>query len=97
MCYEVIPELFPLLFKSGMFFKVEEGIPEDAAFQGFSVDSRKNCIVMYMSHPSFDIVPEGQEIPISKPMVLKRYSDKAISVLEKFIENMNLEDGNGKS
>lgn len=40
------------------------GVPDDAVFVGAIDDPRSLCVYYVFHHPSFDVVPEGVQIPV---------------------------------
>lgn len=59
-------ELFKDLFTTGYFMTAigtVEGLPKDSTWVGSSFDPSKMVAYMVYYHPSFEIVPEGEEIP----------------------------------
>lgn len=45
-------------------FKAVEGIPKGSSFRGFSFDALSNSFFVFIEHPSFDEIPEGDVIPM---------------------------------
>ncbi|MGZ6477678.1 MAG: hypothetical protein ACXWQE_00170 [Bdellovibrionales bacterium] len=56
-------DFMPMVFKTGLIFEVGAGIPEGAQFRGFVIDQSNNSIVMFLEHPSFDLVPYSDRVP----------------------------------
>lgn len=69
---EVSPELFPQLFIAGAHLVVENGLPPDTKFRGYTIDPYRNCLSIFIEHPSFPSVHEGQEAPQLEPPILVR-------------------------
>lgn len=88
---EITPEIFPKLFTSGTFFKIEDGVPDDAQFRGYCISPEKNCLIIFIEHESFEEIHESMMAPNHPPLSLRTYSSKAIQVFERFIETMDLE------
>lgn len=60
----VAPDLLCALFTKGeKDFLVQEGLPETYCCRGATIDPSTGCINIFISHPTFDIVPEGGSVP----------------------------------
>ncbi len=59
----ISPELFPSMFVTGKRIMITAGIPYGTEFRGFAHDFERNCIAVYIEHPSFDPVDETKVIP----------------------------------
>ena len=58
--------------KGGMSYQVVDGAPSTAKFENAMYDHGRSAFVIAMTDDSFDIVPEGSEMPIqfTKAVVL---------------------------
>jgi len=43
--------------------RVLKGIPLDGRYRGMAHDTATNRLVIYIEHPSFEPVPEGEKLP----------------------------------
>ena len=58
------PDLLCSFFTKGeKDFLVEEGVPDTFCCRGATIDPLTGHINIFISHPTFDIVPEGGAIP----------------------------------
>lgn len=57
------PQIFHMMLTEGEKFTVKKGIPEGSKYQGMWMDPHKLCFHIYFSHPSFEKIPTGKDIP----------------------------------
>lgn len=81
----VYPASLMRALEQGNFFKIVEGIPPGAEFRGFTICSEKNAIMLTVEHSSFDVIPEGQTIPVFH-ITIKSMGSRAMRVWERLIE-----------
>lgn len=61
--YLISPDNLVQIFTTGQMFECIVGIPSGAHFRGFAHDYQTNCLVMFVEHPSFDLVHESCVVP----------------------------------
>ncbi len=56
--------------KLGYKYEVMQGLPEGANLVGAQYNLDRDCFELMIEHPSFDVVPDGDQVPRNDDIVM---------------------------
>lgn len=61
--YRITDHGLAMLFEKGQVWGIREGIPEGARAAGLAFERELSCVVLFVEHPSFPYIEDGNAVP----------------------------------